>query len=274
MSRMGLVSVSTGFLPRLEGCRFYELSSVLRMMRRFREDSQVDGFELGLLPEWDSEGSPLTPTSAPADCEKHTVEEICGAVEREGLKILTVHANRDVGAYLCSDVLSMVAKGNELAEDALEAAQRLGAKICVFHIWPSWKESFDVNRLLDVYSGLVEKHAGIEVSVENVPTVSKTWTPFSLAEKFKHITLDLKWASMYYEFERFVDVMERVDNIHVQGKYVNDAFVPSAGALDYDDAFRRIKRAGYDGLFTVELEAAASYENVLCYVARLKKLGA
>jgi sugar phosphate isomerase/epimerase len=55
---------------------------------------------------------------------------------------------------------------------------------------------------------------------------------------------------------------------------LNGAFVPSAGTLDYDDAFRRIKRAGYDGLFTVELEGAASYENVLSYVAKLKKLDA
>lgn len=274
MSCMGLVSVSTGFLPRLEGHRFYELSSVLRMMKRFREDSHVDGFELGLLPEWDSEGPPLTPTSAPADCEKHTAKEICDAVEREGFEILTVHANRDVGTYLCSDTPSMVAKGERLAEEALEATQRLGADVCVFHIWPSWKESFDVNRLLNLYARLMDKHAGIEVSVENVPTVSKTWTPFSLAEKFGHVTLDLKWASMYYEFERFVDVMERVDNIHVQGKSLNDVFVPSVGTLDYDYAFRRIRRAGYDGLFTVELEGTASYENVLTYVARLKKLGA
>jgi acetolactate synthase regulatory subunit len=157
----------------------------------------VDGFELGLLPEWDSQGPPLTPTSAPADCEKHTVEEICEAVEHEGFRILTMHANRDVGAYLCSHALDMITKGERLADEASEAARQLGAKICIFHLWPSWKESSDVNHLLDVCAGLVGKQ------LENVLTVSKTWTPFSLAEKFRHITLDLKWASMYHEFERF-----------------------------------------------------------------------
>jgi sugar phosphate isomerase/epimerase len=272
MPYLGLVSASTGFLPRLEGCKFYELPSVLRMMRRFHKDSQADGFELGLLPEWDDEGPPLTPTSAPANCEKHTVKEICDAIEREGLRILTVHANRDVGAYLCLNTLSMVAKGERLAEEALEATQRLGARVCVFHIWPSWKESFDVNRLLEIYARLVDRHAEIEVSVENVPTVNKNQTPFSLAEKFKHITLDLKWASMYNEFEQFIDVMERVDNIHVQGKHTNDTFTPSTGALNYDDAFRRIKRAGYDGLLTIELEGTASYESILSYISKLKRL--
>ncbi len=62
------------------------------MMKRFLKESNVDGFEFVLLPEWDRENPPLTPTSAPFECEKHSVEEVSEVLRNESFPILSVHA--------------------------------------------------------------------------------------------------------------------------------------------------------------------------------------
>ena len=90
-------------------------------------------------------------------------------------------------------------------------------------------------------------------------------------QNFKHQTLDLKWASMFNELDAFAENIEHVNNIHIQGKYQDGILVPNVGKMDYREALRRIKMLGYSGVFTVELEGEASYDDVLRYVDKLKR---
>ena len=268
---MNKVSISTGCLPRLESRPFYELSSATRMMKRFLKESVADGFEFVLFPEWDSGNSPLTPSDAPSDCERHTIEEIAEALEGKGFPILSVHANRDIGNYLCSEDAEKVSKGIRLVDECLRFTRKVGSRICVFHLWDTWKETIDLAHLQTVYKRFQKANPDIAFSVENVPTRIKGMTPFQLVKSFQHKTLDLKWASLFNEFDAFAKIVGQVDNVHIQGKYEDEAVVPTVGVLKYERALDRIKEAGYKGIFTIELEGKASYGEMLKCVAKLRE---
>lgn len=264
------IAISTGSLPRLEGKQFYELSSVIRVMERLLRESEIDGFEFALLPEWDSENAPLTPSDAPKDCEKHSVKEVLAALRNQSFPILSVHANRDVGNYLCSEDSAMVRKGMRLMIECLDFARKMDSRVCVFHFWDTWKEAFDLNRLLEIYKKYQEKYADVELSIENIPTKYKGKTPFQIANSFRHVTLDFKWASLFNEFDSFTEAFEHVDNVHIQGKMEGGRLVPTAGCLDYERALEQVVELGYSGVFTVELEGRSNYADVLNYISKLK----
>ncbi len=271
MVRLNKVSLSTGSLPRMENCQFYELSSVFRMMKPFFQESKVDGFEFVLLPEWDSENPPLTPTSAPFECEKHTISEVADALMDKGFPILSVHANRDIGSYLCSEKDYEVDKGIRLVSECLDFTKRVGAKVCVFHFWDTWKESIDLAQLKAVYKKSERSCPDVEMSIENIPTRCQSKTPFQIVQDFRHKTLDLRWASMFNDFEKFAGIMAEVDDVHIQGMLQDGDMIPSAGSLNYAYALKQIVRRGYSGLFTVELEGKADYRDVLDYFVKLRK---
>jgi sugar phosphate isomerase/epimerase len=268
---MNRMSLSTGWLPRLSDRPFYELSSVIDMMKRFSKESHVDGFEFALLPEWDSESPPLTPTSAPSGCEKHTIEEVLDILTRQDFSILSVHANRDVGSYLCSGKPEQVAKGIKLMDESLRFTQTIKSPICVFHFWDPWKKHFDLPFLKTVYNKYQMKYRKTEISIENIPTLNRLTSPYELMQSFRYKTLDLKWASMADEFDRFVDTIEQVDNVHIQGRYQNGVLAPTIGILDYETALKRIKETSYEGIFTVELEGKVDYDTMLRCIDKLRE---
>ncbi len=269
---LALISLSTGWLPRLENRPYYELSSVLTVMDKFWRKGLVDGFEFGLLPEWDSENSPLTPCDAPSTCEKHSYQEILQILEKRDFKLLTVHASRDVGCYLCSDEQMKRSKGVKLVDDSLRFCHSSRSKICTFHFWNPWGTSIDREFLREVYGQAEKRFPGLEISVENIPTVIKDETPFNLMRDFDYTSLDLKWASMYDEFDKFLGAIEKVDNLHIQGKYHAGNLVCTAGNLDFDAALREIVDSGFSGVFTVELEGRASYLEMKAYIRKLRKV--
>ena len=269
---MSLIALSTGWLPRLEDRPYYDLSSVFNVMNRFSREHVIDGFEFGLLPEWDSRNPPLTPSQAPLTCEKHGLQEILDLFNKKDFAVLTVHASRDVGAYLCSESMLEYAKGVRLVNDSLEFCHAVGSGVCVFHFWDPWKQTFDVARLHNAYGECVQSVSDVELSIENVPTVLEGMSPFRLTEGFGHVTLDLKWASMFGEFDSFLDVIDKVDNVHVQGKYRNGSFAPTVGSLDYHTALKRLVGVGYRGIFTLELEGKARFEGILECIEWLRRI--
>lgn len=96
------VLVSSAPIARLDDKKYYDLLGNIEVMKKVLQRSIVDGFELQLQPEWDSENPPLTDAQY-ADwtkTPKFTVEEILAILEKHGLPILSVHASRDIGNYL------------------------------------------------------------------------------------------------------------------------------------------------------------------------------
>ena len=90
--------------------------------------------------------------------------------------------------------------------------------LCVFHLWDTWKEGFVPRFLQNVLLEIAAQYPGVKASVENVPTHLAGSTPFELVRQFEWITLDLRWAALYDELDRFELVRERLANVHLRGR--------------------------------------------------------
>ena len=167
-----LISVSSAPVAGLGDKEYYDLVGTVKVIREILGESVVDGFELQLQPEWDSENPPLTDTDW-ADytkTPKYTAEDITELLRKENLPILSVHASRDVGSYLCSKRERDWEKGKRVIYDSLLVAESLKAEVCVFHLWDTWKTSFDVHRLGKTLLSVADQFPKVEASVENIPT--------------------------------------------------------------------------------------------------------
>lgn len=252
-----LISVSSAPIAKLGDKRYYDLIGTLEVMRQVFRESVVDGFELQLQPEWDSENPPLTDTQF-ADwtkTPKYTIEEIRVLLEEQKPPILSVHASRDIGSYLCSNRKRHHEKGRCLIYDALSLADDLGTRVCVFHLWDTWKRKFDIYKLEKDFLDIAAQFTKVRASVENIPTHFKGQTPFSLVKLFDYVTLDIKWASLYDELYMFESIIEQVVNVHLRGSLRRDRWFLNSSSFGFYEALDLIRnRWKYPRLLTVEPE--------------------
>jgi len=166
---------------------------------------------------------------------------------------LSVHASRDVGSYLCSDREPDLKKGKRLIYESLSLAEGLGTKVCVFHLWDTRKAKFDMNRLKKIFSEVSSGFPGVKASVENIPTSLEGHTPCSLVKSFDHVTLDLRWASLYDELYAFEQVGHKVVNVHLHTRLQEDKWVLDNSTIGFYEVLGMIKdKWKYPRLLTVE----------------------
>jgi hypothetical protein len=254
--------VTVAPLARLIGRPFYDLTANVEVMQRLWDESVVDGFEFQNLAEWDAANPPRDEGERRlaywTDSRRYTVEQIADKLLDTGLPILSVHANRDVGILLCSDRAEDLDRGKRLVRESLWLASEVGAGVCVFHLWDTWKEAFDVSRLHGVLGEIAPLFPEVRASVENVPTHLPGCAPFDLASQFQWITLDLRWAALYDEWERFEALAGRIASVHLHGRVVDGHWaLEPEWALSKRTGFYRVLNAmcnrwGYSGLLTVE----------------------
>lgn len=189
-----MISVSSAPIAKLGDKKYYDLIGTIDVLKNVFSESVVDGFELQLEPEWDSGNPPLTDrdfadwTKTP----KYTAREIVAMLKKETLPILSVHASRDVGNYLCSDNKRDLEKGKQVAYDALFIASELKASVCVFHLWDTWATNFNLDRIQKTFHEIVRQLPNVKASVENIPTHLEGYMPFALVKLFDYVTLDLR----------------------------------------------------------------------------------
>jgi sugar phosphate isomerase/epimerase len=272
-----LISVSSAPIAGLGDKEYYDLLGTIEVMKRVLNEGVVDGFELQLEPEWDSENAPLTDadwadwTKTP----KFTTQEIVDLIKREGLPILSVHASRDVGAYLCSENKPDREKGKRVIHEALSVAEKLGVEVCVFHLWDTWKRSFDLHNVTNIYLKTLKRFPKVKASVENVPTHLDGYSPFRLVKSFKYVTLDLRWASMYNELDAFKSIVGNIANVHLRGSLGNNGWVLERSGLNFSDSLNKIRNDWkYPGILTVEPEGKidrSRFRNFLQAMHSLKR---
>jgi len=252
-----LISVSSAPIAGFGSKEYYDLIGTIDVMKRVFKESVVDGFELQLEPEWDSENAPLT-DCALADwttVPKYATEEIVELIRSQDLPILSVHASRDVGNYLCSNKERDWKKGKRVIYDSLLIAENSGAEICVFHLWDTWKASFDPQKVESMLLGVADQFPKVKASVENIPTHLEGYTPFGLVKSFEHVTMDLRWAAMYKEFDAFESIINGIVNVHLRGSLKESKWVLERSDFDFYEALNKIRKEwGYLGLLTVEPE--------------------
>jgi hypothetical protein len=254
-----LISISTAPVTGLIDRPYYDLFSTLEVMKRLWQESVVHGFEFQNLAEWDCENPPRDDDErgnrrvAWQESAKYTVAEIATAIRASGFPVLSVHANRDVGLCLCSDREQDVAQGRRLIDESLCLAEEVGALACVFHLWDTWAADLDLAQLKSTFQEIAVAYPSVEAAVENVPTQLPGRTPFDLVREFEWITLDLRWAAVYDELDRFEPVVNRVANVHLRGRLENGRWVLDDAPFGFYKALDTIKhRWGYSGILTVE----------------------
>jgi hypothetical protein len=252
-----LISVSSAPIAKLGNKKYYDLLGTLCAMKRVFQESAVDGFELQLEPEWDSENPPLTDGEF-ADWRKtpkYTLGEIVTLVKETKLPILSVHASRDIGNYLCSSRESDVEKGKRVIYETIAFTEELGTKVCVFHLWDTWKTNFDMNRLQKIFSSITAQFPKTKAAAENIPTHLKGHTPFTLVRLFDYVTLDLRWAALYNELDAFEAIIDSVANVHLRARLERDEWFFDHSSFSLHEALDKIKdKWGYSGLLTMEPE--------------------
>jgi hypothetical protein len=252
-----LISVSSAPIAGFGGKHYYDLLGTIDVMIRVFREGVVDGFELQLEPEWDRENAPLTDVDW-ADwtkIPKFTAAEIVKLVKCEGLPILSVHASRDVGSYLCSEKERNWEKGKRVIYDSLSVAESLRAEVCVFHLWDTWKTIFDLKNVEGMFLSIARQFPKVKASVENIPTHLEGHSPFVLVKSLEHVTLDLRWASMYRELDAFESIIDNIVNVHLRGSLRKSKWVLERSNFDFYEALERIRKTwGYSGLLTVEPE--------------------
>jgi hypothetical protein len=270
-----LVSVSSAPIAKLGNRKYYDLSGTIQVMKKVYQESAVDGFELQLEPEWDSENPPLTdPELADwAKTPKYTAEEILATLIKEKTPILSVHASRDIGNYLCSNQKQRLEKGKRLIHETLLLTQELGANVCVFHLWNTWATEFDIDKLKKTLSDIVVKYPKVKATVENIPTNLKGRTPFFLVKTFDHVTLDLRWAALYNELNTFESISNKIANIHLRGVLEGDKWALDRSSFTFYEALDTIKTKWKSpALLTVEPEGGIRSSSFSNFIKAMKTL--
>ena len=258
---MNLLSITTPPLAVLIGQRGFQLEAILKVMHRMRNESLVDGFEFQNLAEWDASGPPRDKAQFEVrlktweDCEKYSVDELTVVLTESKLPILSVHANRDVGIHLCSDKRREIQRGKKLIHDSLNLAQQVRASICVFHLWDTWKKHFDPGFLQRTLENIANKYPKVKAAVENVPINLPNHTPFDVVKEFEWITLDLRWAGMYNELDKFAEVRNRIVNVHLRGRLESDKWAIYHAPFTFYEVLDLLRSEwDYSGFLTVEPE--------------------
>ncbi|MGQ9597659.1 MAG: hypothetical protein ACUVUS_09925 [Thermoproteota archaeon] len=270
-----LILVSSAPIARLGDKEYYNLIGTIDVMKKIFSESVVDGFELQLEPEWDSSSPPLTDgdfadwTKTP----KYTAREILAMLKKEALSILSIHASRDTGNYLCSNQERDLEKGKQVIYDALFIASELGVSVCVFHLWNTWATNFNLDHIAKTFHEITRGFPNVKASVENIPTHLKGYTPFALVKLFNYVTLDLRWAALYDELDSFKSIINKVVNVHLRGKLEGDEWVLENSSFGFYEALSKIKDDwNYQGLLTMEPDGKFDGSSFRNFVKAMKTL--
>jgi hypothetical protein len=207
------------------------------------------------------------------------MDQIATLLGATGLPVHSVHANRDVGICLCSGQPEEIAVGRRLIHESLSLTEQVEASACVFHLWDTWEEDFDTAFVHDTFAEIALRYPSVKASVENIPTHLPGSTSFDLAKEYDWITLDLRWAALYDELDKFEAVKDRIVNIHLQGEIENGRWVippdwfPSQKSFDFYQALDIVKNQWeYKGLLTVEnIPNDSTWQDLVAATTSLRK---
>ncbi len=269
--------MSTGPLPIIIDADYHDLDGIIRAMQKLWKTGAVDGFELQNQAEWVAEARPRERAERRGPrwevSTKYTWEEIAVKLQRSGVPITAIHANRDAGIYLCCESAAEVAFGRRLLDDSLRLTRAVQAPVLVIHLWNTFEKTLDLVFLRQTLTDSGAEFPDVLASVENIPTSVVGSTPFQLVKEFPFITLDLRWAGMYDELDLFESVKDRIVNVHLRGQLEGQEWVLNNSPFSLGEALAKIlKEWGYRGVLTMEAEGGlrdASWED---FVAATKTL--
>lgn len=190
---------------------------------------------------------------------------------RSGLRIPVMHFDKEIGNGIGSPDPEKYRHALSLLRANLVAAEKLGAKKAVIHLWGRddsdrypdliYRRTGEITELCSEY-GVLPVYENIFCCVSSPLRHME-----KLAEMYPDIrfTIDSRPAQFHAELEETLKspVMKNAAHLHINdyaGGYrewekVNPIPQPGKGNIDWDMYFAGIRRTGYDG--TVTLEAPA-----------------
>jgi hypothetical protein len=256
-NRPNLISLSAAPANIVIGKQYYDLLASIEFMNYMQQKDIIDGFEFQLLEEWNENLPPIDEREkrlvAWHNSPKYSIDNIIALIKESGANILSVHAKRDIGIYLCSSNSSDIEEGKRLINETLYFTNQIGGCLCIFHLWDTWKEEINIQFLYETLLKISSKYPTVKASVENVPTHMKGCTPFELVKQFQWITLDLQWAALYNELEKFTEVKDKIVNVHLRGKLEQSRWVLKGSPFEFYEAIKKIREKWeYKGILTME----------------------
>lgn len=222
-----------------------------RLLAKYAPTLECDGFEFMIYESWSD-----------------TLDTVISDVASMGLPIPTVHFEKSIGESFTS---GNFADGYERFAKNCAAANRLGAKLAVLHLWNGIPSDgrFENNLFAVPQLDKIASDHGLTLTVENV--VCSHGDPQSrldeLAEKTAvHFTFDTKMAAFH---RQVMDIFKperehfwkdwRISHIHANdygGGYMDwknlRVLHIGSGNVPLADFFRELLLRGYQGDYTVE----------------------
>lgn len=174
----------------------------------------------------------------------------------------------------------------KILDGVLAAAEKINAKYYTFHGVALLKKTpvkYDYERIAEITSRINSacRSHGVTLSYENVH-----WCYYSRPGFFKELksrcpflkgVLDIKQAEQSgFGYGEYIDDMaENIVTVHLSDRNENGKLcLPLAGKFDYEDLFKRLKGAGFDGALLIEAypENYEKEEDLFVSVERLKEL--
>lgn len=259
------------------GGPFWDLEQAARAAAEL--DSPV---ELALLAEWCPHFAPMTPTSARwEEVRRYSGADIIAIARDHGLGVESVHASRDLGVLLSHPDPDRRRQGAAELVCAYEIMVAVGGRRVVVHAWDTYAPRLDPQSL-----GAALLATGVPpaaLSIENLPLSdpghTQTGLLLGLLEALNgepRLTLDLNWSSLYANFDDYLPLAERIDNVHVHGLLAGAGMRPSQGKLDFSAALAALAAHGYCGPWTLELGRAGAlddFRRALAFIGRAAGAG-
>ncbi|MBQ5332173.1 MAG: sugar phosphate isomerase/epimerase [Oscillospiraceae bacterium] len=238
---MNSILCSTGALITRRNGRDHKLLSGLAERLKF------DGFELMLYQSW-----------------YENLETISEDIARMGVNIPAVHCEKEIGELISAGDMEAYAR----FEANCRAAERVGAKLLVLHLWNGLVSDSNFSENLKAYERFAEtaeKHK-LLLTVENV--VCNVSAPMErrteLKEKYPEIsfTFDTKMAAFHGELEKAYD--ENLWQKHIRHLHINDfggkvmdwsalqTLHIGKGNVNFEQFFGFARKMNYKGDLTVE----------------------
>lgn len=223
-----------------------------KLLPRLAKKLAFDGFELMIYQSW------------------YGCNDIIDDIAGMELVIPTVHCEKEIG--------ELVSEGNAEAFDRFEfdckAAETVGAKLLVLHLWNGLVSDSNFSENLRAYDRLrniAVKH-GLLLTAENV--VCNVSSPMDrlleLESEYPDIsfTFDTKMAQFHGELEKIYN--EDFWKKHIRHLHINDycggikewsalkTLHIGSGSVDFDSFFDFVQQMNYSGDFTVEASSVNS----------------
>jgi hypothetical protein len=279
---VNFLSFSSSPLTRIINANYYDLESTFKVMKKLSIFTNINGFELQYLAEWQRDFPPRD--NDPRydryrtwkDSMKYTVKELAEKINETGISILSIHGNRDIGILCCSNNSQDIQKAKKLITETCVLAEMVNARICVFHLWDTSLNNFNISTQMEIISEIANNFSNIKLSVENIPTKLQNCTPYELVKHFNWITLDLRWAVLYEELRRFFFKKKKIINIHIRGTLEGGEWkLKEAPFTVYEALDLIINEWKYEGVLTIEPEGGlvgASWQDLIEAVNSISKV--